>query len=147
MLERTPDPLGELGLGAPQAGEPVDLGLEQPERGIGRIGRPGNRRAEVREPLEGGLDAGSISLRLGIEERRLRRQPVGRAERHPAPDPERSGARIGVEDRPVLPRLAAEDDRPRRPRVGGPALLHEIEEEVRAIQMEESHGSVSRALR
>ena len=145
-VERRPDALGEDRLGTPQAGEPVDLRLEQPEGGVGRLGRPGDRRAERREPLERGLEVGSISLRLGVEERRFRRQPVRRPERHPAPDAERPRGGVRVEDGPVRPRLPAEDDRPRRPRAGGLAPPREIEEQVRAMEMEESHGSVSRAL-
>ena len=122
-------------------------GLEEAERAVARIRAAGDRRAEVRESFVGRLDGGSISLGLGIEERRLRREPMGRAERHPPPDAERSSARVGVEDQPGRPRPAAEDDRPRRPRVGGPALLRQVEEEMRAIEMKESHGrSVFRAL-
>ena len=145
-MKRLADALGEDRLGAPQAGEPVDLRLEQPERDVGRLGRPGDRRAERREALERGLGLGPISLRLGVEEGRLRGQPVGRPERHPAPDAERPRGGVRVEDGPVRPRLPAEDDRPLWPRAGGQAPPREIEEEMRAMEMEQSHGSVSRAL-
>jgi hypothetical protein len=48
---------------APQPGEPVDLDLEQAERRVGRVGRPGEAGAEDRQALERGLDSRRIRLR------------------------------------------------------------------------------------
>jgi hypothetical protein len=122
--------LDEARLGAPQPPEAVDLDLEQPERRIGRVARSGEPGAERRERLEGGLDGPRVRIRLRVEEAGLRRQPVRGPERDPAPDPERSGGSARVEDRPVRPRLSAEDDRTGRERAGARARARQVEQEM-----------------
>src|SRR3990172_7412434 len=107
-LERGPDPLDEGRLGAPQGLEAVDLDLEQAEGDGRRIGRAGDRRAERGEPFEGPLEGLPVSLRFRIEEGRLRGEPVGRPERHSAPDAERPGRGVRVQDRRRGPGLAAQ---------------------------------------
>ena len=109
----------ELRLAAPQAFEAVHLDLQQAEGRIRLVGRPGQPGAEPGQGLEGGFDPRSIGLRLGIEKGGLRGEPVGAPKRDPPPDAERPCGRVRVDDRPVRPRLSAEDDRPvRREGVG-----------------------------
>src|SRR5205823_13455505 len=62
-LQRLADGRDEPWLGTPEAFEPIDLGLEQAERAVPRVRGAGERRAVGREPLEGGLGRGSVSLR------------------------------------------------------------------------------------
>ena len=124
-----PDALDEDRLGAPQALEPVDLGLEQPERDVGRVGRAGKAGLKPAERLERGLEPVSVSLGLGVEEGRLRDQPVGAPERHPAPDAERAGGRVGVDDRSRSPR-SRRGRAGRSARAGASGRL-QVEEEVR----------------
>ena len=103
------------------------------------LGRAGDRGAERARRSKAAASARSASLSSASP----RRQPVRRSERHPAPDPERPSRGIGVEHRPVRPGLPAEDDRPRRPRAGGPAPPREVEEEMWSMEMKQSHSSDS----
>ncbi len=119
--ERGDEAPDELRLAAPQSLEPVDLDLEQAEGRIGLVGGPGQPGTEPGQRLEGGLDGRRIGLRLGIEERRLRSEPVGAPERDSPPDAERPCGRIRVDDRHVRPGLSAEDDRPIRREGAGEA--------------------------
>ena len=104
--ERLGQPLDEHRLRSPQRLEAVDLDLEQPERGIGRVGAAGDPRAERRERLEGGLDGRPVGVGIRIDEGRLRDEPMGAPERHPSPDAQRPGFRVRVDDRARVPRLA-----------------------------------------
>ena len=106
------------------------------------LGRAGDRGADAARRSKAASSSARSASGLGVEERRLRRQPVRRSERHPAPDPERPSRGIGVEHRPVRPGLPAEDDRPRRPRAGGPAPPREVEEEMWSMEMKQSHSSI-----
>ena len=114
-------PPDEDRLRAPQRLEAVDLDLEQPERRIERVGAPGDPRAERRERLEGGLDGRPVRVGVRIEEGRLRDEPMGAPERHPPPDAQRPGLRVRVDDRPRIPRPAAQDERAGREGLGGRA--------------------------
>ena len=131
-------PLDEDRLGAPQRLEAVDLDLEQPERGIGRVGAPGDPRAERRERLEGGLDGRPVRVGIRIDEGRLRNEPMGAPERHPPPDAQRPGLRVRVDDRARIPRPAAQDERAGREGLGG-SRPGELEGEVWPVEMEQSH--------
>ena len=115
FLQRSGNPGSHLRLGAPEGLEAVDLRLEEAEGLVPGLDRPRDRRAEGREHLEGGLDGRPVSFRIRIEECRLRREPVGRPQRQPSPDPERARRRVRVHDGPRDPGLAAQDDRPLRP--------------------------------
>ena len=130
----------------PQRLEAVDLDLEQPERGVERVGGPGDPRAERRERLEGGLDGRPVRVGVRIDEGRLRDEPMGAPERHPSPDAQRPGVRARVDDRARIPRPAAQDERTGREGLGG-SRPGEFEGEVRPVEMEESHrgGSVRRS--
>jgi hypothetical protein len=152
--DRFGQPLREDRLRAPQSLEPVGLDLEQAERGVSRIRYAGEARAENGERLEGGLDRGKIRIRLRIEERGLRREPVGAPQRHAPPDPEGARRPVGVDHRPVGPRLAAEHHRARRKRraarvarqaVRVVARSRQVEGEMRPVEVEQSHGWTSRA--
>ena len=136
--ERRDQPLDEDRLRSPQRLEAVDLDLEQPERGIERVGAPGDPRAERRERLEGGLDGRPVRVGVRVDEGRLRDEPVGAPERHPPPDAQRPGVRARVDDRPRIPRPAAQDERAGREGLGG-SRPGELEGEVRPVEMEESH--------
>ena len=144
--ERLDQPLDEDRLRSPQRLEAVDLDLEQPERGIERIGAAGDPRAERRERLEGGLDGRPVRVGIRVDEGRLRDEPMGAPERHPPPDAQRPGFRARVDDRARIPRPAAQDERAGREGLGG-SRPGELEGEVRPVEMEESHrgGSVRRS--
>ena len=143
--ERLDQPLDEDRFGPPQRLEAVDLDLEQPERGVERVGRPGDARAERPERLERGLDGRPVRVGIRVDEGRLRDEPMGAPERHPAPDAQRPGVRARVDDRARIPRPAAQDERAGREGLGG-SRLGEREGEVWSVEMEESHraGSVRR---
>ena len=131
----------EDGLRTPQSLEPVDLDLDQAERGIGRVGRAGQPRAEPGERLEGGFDRRRVGLGSGSRKAASGASRWAAPERDPAPDAERPGRRIRVDHHPVRPRLSAEDDRPvgrERAGVAGPG---EPEREMGPVEVEESHGS------
>ena len=116
--QRVPNPRDEPLLDPPQAGQPVDVDGKPPERLIRDVARPGDARAEPCEPRTRSLDRVAVRVRGGIEEGRLGRQPVGAPERQPASHTERPRERVRVEDDPVRPGLAAEDDRAGRHRAG-----------------------------
>ena len=71
----------------------------------------GDPRAEGGQRLERALHRGRVRLGVRVEEGRLRDEPVRRPQGHPPPDAELAGRRARVEDRPVRPGLAAEDER------------------------------------
>ena len=100
--------------GAPERLEAVDLDLERAEGPVGRVGAAGDPRAERGEGLEDGLDGRGVRGRVRRHEGGLGGEPVGAPERHPAADAERRGLRARVDDDAVIPRPAAEDQRPGR---------------------------------
>ena len=142
--ERMDEAARELGFGAPQAVEPVDVDGEPAEAGLGDVARPGDPGAERRKALARGLDGVPIGVRVEVEEGRLGREPVCAPERDRPPDAERPSLGIRVDDRPVGPRLSAEDDRAVRPRAGGGRPLEaragEPERQVGPEEVEQSHG-------
>ncbi len=143
MAQRPDQPLDEDRLRPPQRLEAVDLDLEQPERRVTRVDAAGDPRAERRECLEGGLDGRPVRVGVGIDEGRLRDEPMGAPERDPSPDAQRPGFPVRVDDRARIPRPAAQDERAGREGLGG-SRPGELEGEVRPVEMEESHrcGSV-----
>ena len=138
LPERLDQPPDEDRLRSPQRLEAVDLDLEQPERGVERVGAPGDPRAERRERLEGGLDGRPVRVGVRVDEGRLRDEPMGAPERHPPPDAQRPGLRARVDDRARIPRPAAQDERAGREGLGG-SRPGELEGEVRPVEVEESH--------
>ena len=135
--------LGEDRFRAPQRLEAVGLDLEQPERRVGRVGRPGKTRAERGEGLECGLGRGPVRLRIRIDEDRLRCQPMRARQRDPPSHAERPGVAVRVDDRPRVPRPAAQHERAGREGLGG-ARRRQREGEMRSVEVQQSHrgGSV-----
>ena len=117
--ERRGQALDEDRLGAPQRLEAIDLDLEQPERRVERVAAPGQARAERAERLERGLGRRPVRVGIRIDEGRLRDESMGAPERHPPPDAQRPGVRVGVDDRPRIPRPAAQHERAGREGLGG----------------------------
>ena len=132
-------PLDEDRLRAPQRPEPVDADLEQPERRVERVAAPRQARAEPPERLEHGLGSSPVRLGIGVDEGRLRDESMGAPERHPAPDAERPSVRIGVDDRPRIPRPTAQHERAGREGLGASGQ-RQVEGQVRQEQVETSHG-------
>ena len=94
--QRRRDPLDEHRLGPPQRPQAIDPHLEQPERGLTRVATPRQTRAERAERLERDLGRRPVRVGIGLDEGRLRDEPVGAPQRHAAPDAqalERSGRR------------------------------------------------------
>ena len=119
--------------------------LEQPERRR-PVGSPLPARLGLNaaERLEHGLGSSPVRIGIGLDEGRLRDESMGAPERHPAPDAERPGGPVGVDDRPRIPRPAAQHERAGREGLGasGP---RQVEGQVRQEEVEASHGRISRS--
>ena len=81
------------GSGPHNGPEAVDPHLELPERGVARVATPRQARAERAERLERGLGRRPVRVGIGLDEGRLRDEPVGAPQRHAAPDAQRSSVR------------------------------------------------------
>ena len=139
VLERVArQPLDEDRLGSPQRLEPVDLDLEQPERGIERLGAAGDPRAERGERLERGLE--------------LARSASGSGSRKVASGTSRCALPSGIPRRTPSARasglasMTGPGHHGRPPRMSGPAgkgsevaPSGEFEREMWSVEMEKSH--------
>ena len=137
--QRRADPLDEHRLGTPQRPQAIDPHLEQPERGVHRVATPRQARAERAERLERGLGRRPVRVGIGLDEGRLRDESVGAPQRHAAPDAQGSSGPVGVDDRPRIPRPAAQHERAGREGLGasGP---RQVEGQMRDEEVETSHG-------
>ena len=133
------DALDEHRLGTPQRFQAIDLDLEHPERDVRRVASPRHARAERPERLERGLGHRPVRVGIGLDEGRLRDEPVGAPQWHAAPDAQRSSGRVGVDDRARIPRPAAEHERTGREGLGA-SSQGQVERQMRDEEMQASHG-------
>ena len=105
------------------------------------IGSPLPARLGLNAPSASNAASAADPVRVGIglDEGRLRDESMGARQRHAAPDAQRSSGPVGVDDRPRIPRPAAEDERAGREGLGasGP---RQVEGQMRDEEVETSHG-------
>ena len=93
----------------------------------------------VIERLERGLGRRPVRVGIWLDEGRLRDELVGAPQRHAAPDAQRSSAPVGVDDRPRIPRPAAQHERAGREGLGA-SCPRQVEGQMRDEEVETSHG-------